>query len=292
MTLICPLVRRDLSRYADAELSCRRAARVERHLADCPACQRELDAIVELARFVAGQERPEPPRDAWDRLDVALDARAASARAPFAYVAPRSRSSRPRVVAWAAVVLIAAGLAFAAPTIYRYLGPRPALAHNVNVSALWTDLQNASLDLNGEFAGTYMLRVVSPEEARRACPVGKGAASEVPSGFTLTRVMLFETDCCSGMAAEYRRGENWLTVVQIPNDHEMDWGDLEHEERQVGLTWCEVHEENDLCSLVHHGRNVNLLVVGDSEAHFLGEVATFLAGRTEGLEGASTPGNR
>jgi hypothetical protein len=287
--LSCLLIRRDLSRYVDAELNCRRAARVERHLASCDACQRQLDRLVEITRLVAGQPAPDPPQDAWHRLQAALASGRTGGSGDAAGRHRADRLSRARPLAWAAVLVVVVGLVTALPGLYDRLGPAPVLAHDVDIATFSAAIIDRSLDLASDFARVYQARAVSFEEARRSCPARKGPATELPAGFSLTRSLLFETDCCPGLAAEYRRGENWIAVVQVPSHHAFDWGGLDHEERQVGMSWCEVHEEYDVCSLVHHGANVNLLLLGDAEPQLLGEVAAFLAARTETPGGPPVP---
>ncbi|MHC4179045.1 MAG: anti-sigma factor family protein, partial [Planctomycetota bacterium] len=115
MSPSCPLIRRLLSRYMDAELSDRQSAQVERHLTVCPTCQRELDAYVDTARFLAGEEDPEVPRNAWSRLATALQAYGVPGFGqPVALSSPTRGETSPfrmRVLAVAAVVLLAVGLA-------------------------------------------------------------------------------------------------------------------------------------------------------------------------------------
>ena len=47
------------------------------------------------------------------------------------------------------------------------------------------------------------------------------------------------------------------------------------------MTDYEVHEEDDLCTLVLSGASVNLLIAGDSDLQIMGEVATFLTAWVE-----------
>jgi hypothetical protein len=286
MSIGCPLVRRLLSQYLDAELSHRRAAQVERHLAACPDCQGELDAYVETVRFMAGGDAPDAPANAWDRMAATLAVRGVPGFAPPG-VRPAGASRqvtapfRIRVMAVAAVLLVAVGLAVSFPRLLQTLGPQQALAHEIDVESFWGGMSDSRVDLGSAFAKAYKLRVVDADQAKRACPAGKGPASELPDGFTLTRSMTIQTDCCPGMALEYRRGDNWLTVVQIASHHPMNWGHLSHETRQIGMMECEIHEERDLCGLVHAGTAVNVFVAGNADPQVLEEVASFLATRAE-----------
>ena len=294
MSISCPLVRRLLSRYLDAELSDRKAARVDRHLAVCPSCQRELDMYVETVRFVEEAATPDVPGGAWDRIAAQLSARGIPGFGPPGARAARVHQAGPsfrvRPIAVAAAVLAAVGLAFSFPSLLATFGPQPALAHEIDIEAFWNglDLEEECLDLEGFFAKVYQLRVADSEEVRKACAAGEGPASELPAGFTLTRSMLIQTDCCAGMALEYRSGDNWLAIVQIPSHHPMAWNGLPYEVRRVGTTEFQVHGEEALWSLILNGNTVNVLVAGDSDLQVLGRVATFLVARAESAVSSGT----
>ena len=58
-------VERYLTAYADNELSDRVRRRVDRHLAACDACSRELDSIVASDRIIRGSEPPGIPEARW-----------------------------------------------------------------------------------------------------------------------------------------------------------------------------------------------------------------------------------
>lgn len=70
-------VERYLTAYADNELSGRMRRRVQAHLAQCPACARELDSIIASDRIVRENAPPSIPDARWrvfrDGLSVALD---------------------------------------------------------------------------------------------------------------------------------------------------------------------------------------------------------------------------
>lgn len=297
MSIGCPLVRRLLSQYLDAELSHRRAAQVERHLASCPDCQGELDAYVETVRFMAAGDAPDAPTDAWDQMAATLTVRGVPGFAPPG-VRPAGVSSRVtapfrmRLMAVAAVALLAVGLAVSFPRLLQTLVPQQVLAHEIDVGSFLAGMNDSRVDVGSAFAKAYNLRVVEADQAKRACPAGKGPASELPDGFTLTRSMTIQTDCCLGLALEYRRGDNWLTIVQIPSHHPMNWGQLSHETRQIGMMECEIYEEPNLSGLVHAGTAVNVFVTGNSDPQVLGEVASFLATRAESGVTGNAPLNQ
>jgi len=55
-----------LSAYLDGELPARQSAEVERHLADCEACRRSLQALQHTDTHLRGMAAPEPSAD-FDR---------------------------------------------------------------------------------------------------------------------------------------------------------------------------------------------------------------------------------
>jgi hypothetical protein len=283
----CPFIRRQLSRYLDAELCDRRAAAVERHLANCRSCQRELDAYVAAARFVAAGREATPPADAWSHLEARLTERGVRG---FSESGPRLRAAarigeRPfwnRRLAAAAVVVLAAGAVFAFPRLTDLFSPRAALAHEIAIDSFLAGYSEHRFDLEGEFATTYRVRVIDVEQARRLCPSGLPPAEELPAGYRLTRVMALSTDTCRGLVLEYHRGDRCLAVIQAPSGHPLAWGSIQHEPRSIGTALFEVHEATGSGGvLVHQGRLASLIVVGTCETPVLGEVASFLAGRLE-----------
>jgi len=65
---------RYLTAYADGELPDRLRRRVEKHLAECKACARELDSIRTFDRILDGTSAPPASEDGWRRFKVGLTA--------------------------------------------------------------------------------------------------------------------------------------------------------------------------------------------------------------------------
>jgi anti-sigma factor RsiW len=63
-----------LTAYADGELSVTEQSRVERHLASCPTCARELDSLRASDRILRGASPPRPSQERWREFGVALSA--------------------------------------------------------------------------------------------------------------------------------------------------------------------------------------------------------------------------
>lgn len=279
----CLRVRRQLSRYMDAELSDRSAARIERHLIICRSCQRELDDLVETARFVSEERAVVPPEGVWDRIESRLiragvTGYGAAAR-QGAGAAPLSHRLGLRLALGGAVLGLIG--VFGLPRLLPTAAPRAALAHAIDVQELIGELRSHRFDERAGFWNTYRVELTSPAKAARACPAGKPPAPEVPAGFVLDRSMVFQTDCCLGLLLEYTRGDTRVYVVQIPKHHPMDWGTETYVIRTIGMDSFEVHEEPGLRGVVHNGAAINLLVAGDTDSEVLGEVATYLNTRAE-----------
>lgn len=102
-----------LSEYLDGTLSEREAARVEDHLAECPACAgtlAELRQVVEAARALP-DEAPVP--DLWPAIEARLPARTADGVTPRVVPIGRGSDRARRRVTLSVPQLLAAGIALA-----------------------------------------------------------------------------------------------------------------------------------------------------------------------------------
>jgi anti-sigma factor RsiW len=73
MKRVCRLGR-ILTAYVDGELSTAERGRVERHLASCPACARELDSIKASDRIIRTASPPRPSGEQWRLFGTELSA--------------------------------------------------------------------------------------------------------------------------------------------------------------------------------------------------------------------------
>jgi len=115
-------VSRYLTAYVDGELPAGRRRRVERHLATCEACSRELDALRRLDSILASGAPPAVGPEKWSafrtRLSVALD------RVDRAAARPRRvREVRPVYGTTRRRALAAAGVCVAAAVLVLVVGP-------------------------------------------------------------------------------------------------------------------------------------------------------------------------
>ncbi len=70
----CAKYRKHLHAYIDDELSVRTRQKIDRHLAGCPACRRELNGLLELAPLLQRDEVPPVPvgLSTWIMTEAAL----------------------------------------------------------------------------------------------------------------------------------------------------------------------------------------------------------------------------
>ena len=61
----CNRVRKDLSAYIDGELSSRRRAAIENHLAECPDCKQYKESLSRVVESVRAVDRIEPSAEFW-----------------------------------------------------------------------------------------------------------------------------------------------------------------------------------------------------------------------------------
>lgn len=106
----CNAFRNRLSAYVDGELSGRSMLEFRRHLADCPACAKEVEAQKQLKRALRGLAGAEPPVGLEDRLVANVLAE------------PKRRSNQIRTAGW--VVAYGAAAALAVLWAFQHVGQR------------------------------------------------------------------------------------------------------------------------------------------------------------------------
>lgn len=72
----CIKAQRYISEYVDGALEARKAAELERHLKDCPACQEVLGDLRGMKDAASGLETPEPGDAVWQKIRSRLPSRA------------------------------------------------------------------------------------------------------------------------------------------------------------------------------------------------------------------------
>ena len=113
----CAKAQRAISEYVDGTLDARRAAELERHVAECPACREVLADFRGMKDAAADLEAPEPDPAVWRKIEARMTSGAAAAE-PAAPVRVPGRWAfglgvpglKLAGVAALALVLVASGL--------------------------------------------------------------------------------------------------------------------------------------------------------------------------------------
>ncbi len=197
------------------------AALVEAHLAECPRCRAELDALREVAGAL-GTANDQPPPELWERIQRQLDVPSSFAVAPAmpelarsaaplvvpaATTTPgpvRSRSHRRSRTTTAVLCAVAAGALVAIVLLATSLQ-----SVNSRVSQLQADLSNASIARQAiEALGTPGSQVVSlsaPDGTRMAeavvAPTGRGYLLPTKEMPTLASSKTYQLWVVSGSTA-------------------------------------------------------------------------------------------
>ena len=150
-----------LSDHLDGSLAPADARTVTAHLAQCPACRRELDSLRALRTAAAALKKEiAPARDLWPEIKSQLGAERADPNA-LSDLAPRKNTMRsPRSVLWPALAL-AASLALVAGVMWWQFHPPAPAAFSDPTPAAWAVTSTAGSPRVGEknFQGEARLRV-------------------------------------------------------------------------------------------------------------------------------------
>lgn len=188
---------------------------LDEHLLDCQACRAELEALRATTGGLAGPSDVEVPAGLWPAIESRLDS-------PESTTSARVRRRR-RPWAIAAGVVLAIGMGTAA---IHWSGGRSgeAVAAPINFGALLDALPLDAERAFREFLTLYDARSIAPPEARRHAPqLSFNIPDDLPGGFRLTGVYALRFGDAPGVAARYKRGEEFLATIfhqpVQPEDH-------------------------------------------------------------------------
>lgn len=143
----CALIRRWLPDYPDGELSPFWRRRLEAHLRDCPACQKELAEIREVVQAFRKHPVPEPEPAFWEEFHQSLHLKLASLNQAAPGPEPR-RVKLPYLVGASAVAL------FLIFTSYHLVHvPRPGMAPQLAEGPKPEQIKEGAKESRGEWAG-------------------------------------------------------------------------------------------------------------------------------------------
>ncbi len=228
----CDAVRDNLGAYLDGELAPERREELAAHLAECPGCADELDALRRLAADLAAPTEAEPPPALWDAIERRLDAANETGRPSRRLLVLR----RPAAIAAGLVLAVGVGL------IGKLLigpGAVPAAASTIDFSVLLDGLASDAPSAVDAFLTRYEAQAVSAAEARRAAPkLMYDVPDELPGGFRLQDVHVLRFTDKTGIAARYARGEELLMTFAHPPAAEKGFGRHREGPCVVGQRTC------------------------------------------------------
>jgi anti-sigma factor RsiW len=133
----CDRIRSWLANYAVGGLKPSARAAVEAHLAECPACRRELAALGNTAQLVADLGLDEPPADLWRRIERGIAAtpqRLSLGERLRTWLAEPGGTWRPAPLGWAVAAAVLVLAAFAGPRVSEALWPVAPRAEAVTIA--------------------------------------------------------------------------------------------------------------------------------------------------------------
>lgn len=200
-----------LSAYHDGELPLDQADAVAEHLAVCPACSAELDALQKLSDMAQQLDEPSPPRHVWPRIAAQLDANQTPA-APTGL--PTRRASRKSLLAVAALLLVS--LSWVAYTRWQD-HEEEHLA--VNFSQFLDTFEQDFGEAQQELVEHYSGQPVEIADALRELKYRPVVADGLPAEYEPAEAYLLKMPCCRCLEACYHRKDGGMLCVF---EHEKD----------------------------------------------------------------------
>jgi hypothetical protein len=213
MEMDCRTARSKLGAFHDGELPLKEAQQLQAHLDDCPRCSAELASLRAIVAELADPGHPRVPDRLW--LSIKRNLEPEHSFRPAAQPGSRVAADRPTRLrrlpaALAATVVLIIGLGLIATVL---TGPR-AEAATVDFSVLLDSLPLDPEKAFRKFLVRYDGCEASPIEARRHAPDLNFDVPEVlPGGFKLEKVYTLQFGESPGVAARYRRGEEFLGAI-------------------------------------------------------------------------------
>ena len=218
----CSEILKRLSAYLDGELSALEALGMRHHLKECGTCRGELEELADLSSYLRSEGRQVPPSPAWEAVERRLAARVARQQAAW-----WSRQSTPRLVAMAAALaaVVGIGVVFQARQ-----SQRPDFLEGARARrGAPVEIQAAGLPGLGSFLEAHRATEIPPAALESELHFRPRVPPELPGGFRLEKAYLIQDRCCAGSCLIYRRGDELVSLVQLPAAHPLSWnaGDLE-----------------------------------------------------------------
>lgn len=250
-----------LSAFFDGELPPGEATVVERHVAECAECLRELSAMEQTRRAVQMLPTPSASDALWGRIEDALPKKAR--------VIPLfARPVQWWAVAAAVLVAVAIGALVANPF---GLVPEagPLASHHEEAASFGFDygLYLAALTEPGrmeQFEARYNPKRASLQEALAAVgtPVDEAALAAVPEGFELKSVHVLTSASTKSMQATYRHKGSEITVFRQPKGYPIQFANYQLEPAVIGGKRCLMAHDGKYCAITIATEEAQYVIIG------------------------------
>jgi len=219
----CHEAQRLLSAYHDDELPAEVRTSVAEHVRGCPCCGDELAVFGELSAMARGLDDPQPPEAIWAGIEAALDADRQETASPAGPAAARARVTKRRLglLATAAVVLVAAGVAWFATRLW-HAPSRPgevAVDFGEFLEHFPEDPERAQQVLMTKYDG----RAVDLSQAARRAGYRPAVAAGLPKRYTLDGVYVLKMPCCTCVQAICRRDDGRVFAIFEHDEEHPAW---------------------------------------------------------------------
>lgn len=220
----CTEVQNLLSAHYDGELDSELETRVAEHVAECAECAQQMSGFEKLTELAGTLPTPAPPENMWAQLNEKLDEQRAI-RSPK----HRSRFSFPvpRILAFAATILIAAGIGWLG---YRAWFPQShdeqlAVEFGRYLDVFRNDPEAAQQLLLAKYDGQAV-------DVRKAADVQRAVerlgyrpvvAETLPEGYSVESTTVMKMPCCTCVKCLCKRSDGSTIAIFEHEDEEPDW---------------------------------------------------------------------
>ncbi len=218
MIMCCEEYRDRIGRFLDDELASDVRADVSEHLQACAACRLELENLQELTSAIPNLADAGVPSSLWTSIETSLQT---APDRPSPRTATRFPLHRSRRWALAASLVFVVGLGFLGTNLMSRSARASEIDFGVLLDALPLDAQLAF----GKFLALYGAETGSALEAKKFAPaLDFETPPTLPGGFRLESVYLLQFGNRPGVAASYRRGNDFLATIFHPPVEQENFG--------------------------------------------------------------------
>jgi len=213
----CETLQEQLGGYVDGELGPDARATVTAHVAACPSCRRELDAIQALAHQLAEPSHSEVPENLWTAIEQQLDAAGTST-----HRSPAARSNRVplRIAAMIALVVGVGSM-----VVWSDRSANKVEASTISFQVILDTLPLDAEEAFRKFLVLYKAEEIRPSDPKRFAPeLNFEAPPTLPGGFRRRALYALHFGNAASVAARYDRPGEFLIAVFHATVFEEDFG--------------------------------------------------------------------